>query len=134
MPFDDEFGFRQVEFQNHFDQFAAPFLTGKNAESDLYFVNQAKENHVYGVNNALLELISDSLMILETVRFTKDAEHFLRYGVMRRLRMLMSSFRSFQNIIMPDRVVPLTQEQSDEVCRDLNAISIPRCLTTSVNW
>jgi hypothetical protein len=46
MPFDSEFGFRQVEYQAHFDQFAAPFLKGKNAESDHYFINQAKENHV----------------------------------------------------------------------------------------
>ncbi len=124
MPFNDELGLREVEYQTHFDQFAAPFLTRKNPESDHYFVNQAKENHVYGVNNALLELISDALLMLGVVQFTKDAEHFLRFGVMRRLRMLMSSFRSFQSIIMPDRTVPLTQEQSDDVCRDLNAIYI----------
>lgn len=124
MPFNDEFGLREVEYQTHFDHFATPFLTGKNPESDHYFVNQAKENHVYGVNNALLELISDALLMLGVVQFTKDAEHFLRFGVMRRLRMLMSSFRSFQSIIMPDRTVPLTQEQSDDVCRDLNAVYI----------
>lgn len=124
MPFNDKFGFHQVEYQAHYDQFAAPFLIENNEESNRYFVDQAKENHVYGVNNALLELISDALTMLEVVRFTKDADHFLRFGVMRRLRMLMSSFRSFQAIIMPDRVVPLTQEQSDDVCRDLNAIYI----------
>jgi hypothetical protein len=38
--------------------------------------------------------------------------------------MLLSSFRSFQSIIMPDRTVPLTVEQTDEVCRDLNSIYI----------
>ena len=73
MPFDDEFGFRQVEYQAHYDQFAAPFLIEKNEENNRYFVNQAKENHVYGVNNALLDLISDALTMLEVVRFTKDA-------------------------------------------------------------
>lgn len=124
MPFDDEFGFNEVEYQVHFDQFAAPFLIGENEENNRYFVNQAKENHIYGVNNALLDLISDALTMLGVVRFSKEAEHFLRFGVMRRLRMLMSSFRSFQGIIMPARVVPLTQEQSDKVCRDLNAIYI----------
>ncbi|MEY9199439.1 hypothetical protein ABIA16_004618 [Sinorhizobium fredii] len=89
MPFADA-ALRQVEHQVHFDQFAAPFLTGKDAESDRYFENQAKENHIYGVNNALEELISNALMMLGAVRFTKEAEHFLRFGVMRRLRMLMS--------------------------------------------
>lgn len=79
MPFDDKFGFRQVEYQAHYDQFAAPFLIEKNEENNRYFVNQAKENHVYGVNNALLDLISDALTMLEVVRFTKDADHFLRF-------------------------------------------------------
>lgn len=116
--------FEEVEYQAYFDQFAAPFLTGKNAESDRYFVNQAKETHIYGINNALNRLISDALTMIGVVPFNKDAEHFLRFGVMRRMRMLMSSFRNFQSIIMPDRVAPLTLEQSDEVCRDLNAIYI----------
>ncbi|WP_147272242.1 hypothetical protein [Phyllobacterium salinisoli] len=43
---------------------------------------------------------------------------------MRRFRMIDSSFKSFQSIVPPNRTVPLSQGQSDRVCRDLNAIYI----------
>lgn len=118
------FEFQQVEYDAHYQQFAVPFLIEGNAENNCYFVNQAKENHVYAVNDALQGLLHDALSLLARVKFTKDADHFFRYGVMRRLRMVMSAFRSFQSVIMPDRTVPLAQDQSDNVCRDLNAIYI----------
>ncbi len=121
---DKTMDFDEVDYRAYYNQHAAPFLTGKNEQSDRYFVNQAKETHIYGVNNALNKLLADALTMLHTVQFNPTAEHFLRFGVMRRMRMLTSSFRGFQNIIMPNRTVPLTLEQSDQVCQHLNAIYI----------
>lgn len=123
MPF-NEFGFQEVEYQKLYRQFAAPFLVEGNAESNLFFIHEAQQNHIYGVNNALLELSGDALALLSRIAFTAEASHFFRFGVMRRLRMIDSSFKSFQSIVPPNRTIPLSQEQSDRVCRDLNAIYI----------
>jgi hypothetical protein len=120
----NEFGFQEVEYQKLYRQFAAPFLVEGNAENNLFFIHEAQRNHIYGVNNALLELIGDALTLLSRIAFTAEASHFLRFGVMRRLRMIDSSFKSFQSIVPPNRTVPLSPEQSDRVCRDLNAIYI----------
>lgn len=124
MTFDDEFGVREVEFAVHAAQAERLFVRGANALNDRYFDNQAKENHIYGVNNALNQLLGDAAVLVEGGGLSKTAEYFMRFGVPRRLRMLMASFRSFQSIIMPDRAAPLTLEQSDEACRDLNATYI----------
>ena len=123
MPF-NEFGFQEVEYERSYRQFAAPFLIEGNAANNLFFIHEAQQNHIYGVNNALLELTGDALTLLSRIAFTAEASHFCRFGVMRRLRMIDSSFKSFQSIVPPNRTVPLSQEQSDRVCRDLNAIYI----------
>jgi hypothetical protein len=123
MPF-NEFGFQEVEYQKLYRQFAAPFLIEGNVENNRYFIHEAQQNHIHGVNNALLELTGDALTLLSRVAFTPEASHFLRFGVMRRLRMIDSAFKSFQAVVPPNRTVPLSQEQSDRVCRDLNAIYI----------
>ncbi len=114
----------EVDYQIYYNEHAAPFLTGKNGESDQYFVNQAKETHIYGVNIALNKLLADALTMLDAVTFSASTEHFLRFGIMRRTRMLISSFRGFQSIIMPDRTAPLALDQSDQACQHLNAIYI----------
>jgi hypothetical protein len=123
MAFDDEAGFGDLDYEANFDRFAAHFVRGKNLENDRYFTNNAKEMHIFAVDAALMNLNFDALKIL-SIPFTEKAHYFFRYGVMRRLSMLLSSFRNFQSIIMPDRIVPLTIEQTDEVCRDLNSIYI----------
>jgi hypothetical protein len=123
MTFDDESEFDKLDFQSNFKQFGAPFVLGKNIKNDLYFINNAKEMHIFSVDQALMNLNFDALQILPIAKFTGMANYFFRYGVMRRLNML-SSFRSFQSIIMPDRTVSLTIEQTDEVCRDLSLIYI----------
>lgn len=120
----NQYGFQQVDYEVHFREFAAPFLVDGNTASNLYFVHEAQQNHIYSINNALLELLSDALTLLSAVSFASEAEHFLRYGIMRRLRMLNSSFRSFQRLVPPNRTVPLSQSQSDEACADLNAMYI----------
>ncbi|KQT04586.1 hypothetical protein ASG42_23340 [Rhizobium sp. Leaf391] len=124
MEFDDQYGIREVEFSVHAGQAERLFVRGKNAENDRYFDNQARENHIYGVNNALNQLLGDAAVLIELGGFTQTAEYFMRFGVLRRLRMMIAAFRNLQSIIMPDRAVPLTMEQSDEVCRDLNAIYV----------
>jgi hypothetical protein len=117
-------GFQEVEYASHYRQFAEPFLIEGNAENNRYFVHEAQQNHIYGVNNALLELTGDALTLLSKIAFTTTASYYFRFGVMRRLRMIDSSFKSFQDIVPPDRTVPLSQEESDRACRDLNAIYI----------
>ncbi|ACM39546.1 MULTISPECIES: hypothetical protein [Rhizobium/Agrobacterium group] len=124
MGFDDEYGFREVEFSLHEAQAERLFIRGKNAANDQYFDNQARENHIYSVNNALNQLLGDAAVLVELGVLTQTADYFMRFGVLRRLRMMISSFRNLQSIIMPDRTVPLTMDQSDEVCRDLNAIYV----------
>lgn len=123
MPF-SEFGFQEVEYEKSYRQFAAPFLIEGNTDNNLFFIHEAQQNHIYGVNNALLELTGDALTLLSQIAFTAEASHFFRFSVMRRVRMIDSSFKSFQSIVPPNRTVPLSQEQSDRVCRDLNAIYI----------
>ena len=120
----NKYGFQQVEYDGHHRQFAAPFLIEGNADNNRYFIHEAQQNHIYSINDALLELLSDALALLSALRFTRKAEHLFRYGVMRRLRMIDLSFKSFQSVVPPNRTVPLSQKQSDRVCRDLNAIYI----------
>ncbi len=124
MEFDDQYEIREVEFSVHAGQAERLFVRGKNAENDRYFDNQARENHIYGVNNALNQLLGDAAVLIELGGFTQTAEYFMRFGVLRRLRLMIAAFRNLQSIIMPDRKVPLTMEQSDEVCRDLNALYV----------
>jgi hypothetical protein len=124
MPFEDEFGLYQVDYSYHFAQYAAPFITGQNAENDYYFANQAKEMHALSVGEALRQLLEDALFLREQIQLTQKTDYLLRFGVMRRLGMLTSAFRDFRSIIMPDRTKPLSSEQANDVCRDLNAIYI----------
>ena len=124
MAFDDEFGFREVDFAVHAAQAEQLFVRGKNAENDAYFDCLARENHIYGVSSALYQLLGDAAVLIEIGGFTQTAEYFMRFGVLRRLRMMIAAFRNLQTIIMPNRTAPLTMEQADEVCRDLNAIYI----------
>ncbi|MFG1182845.1 hypothetical protein [Xanthobacter versatilis] len=120
----NKYGFEEVEYDIYHQQFAAPFLIDGNTANNRYFLHEAQQTHIYGVNNALLELLGDGLTLLSAVSFAKEADHFFRYGVMRRLRMIDSSFKSFQTIVPPNRILPLSQDQSDRACRDLNAIYI----------
>lgn len=120
----NEFGFQEVEYDVCYRQFAAPFLIDGNIANNRYFLHEAQQAHIDGVNNALLELLGDGLTLLSAVIFAKEAEHFFRFGVMRRLRMIDSAFKGFQSIIPPNRILPLSQDQSDRACRDLNAIYI----------
>jgi hypothetical protein len=124
MAFDDEGGFGDLDYQANFEQFAARFVRGKNIENDRYFINNAKEMHIFAVNNALMKLVGDLILMAASIKLIEKANYFFSFGVGRRLRMLMSSFQNFQSIIPPDRVVPLTMDQSDAVCRDLNSIYI----------
>lgn len=122
MPFNVH-GFSDVDYQFHYRQFAKPFLVEGNEQNNTYFVNEALQNHIFGINNALDELVTDALLVT-SLNLSIQAERHLRYGVMRRLRMISTSFRRFQNIIPPDRVIPLSQSQSDDACRYLNSIYI----------
>lgn len=104
----NEFGFQEVEYDIYYQQFAAPFLLDGNIANNLYFIHEAQQTHSYGVNDALLELLGHGLTLLSAVKFAKEAEHYFRYGMMRRLRMVDSLFKSFQGIIPPNRTLPLS--------------------------
>lgn len=122
MPF-NQHGFADVDYQSYHRQFAAPFLSDVNEENNDFFLKEAQQNHVYGINNALDELITDAALLTSSA-LKPDAENHLRYGVLRRLRMISTSFRRFQSLMPPDREVPLAQDQSDDVARYLNSIYI----------
>lgn len=124
MAFDDEFGLQQVDYKVHYAQYAAPFANNPNPANVIFFENQAKEMHVLAVSHALDKLTTDALLIATGLKLEPQADHFLRYGVMRRLRMIQSAFRAFRGVITPDRTAPLSQQQSDDIARDLNAIYI----------
>lgn len=124
MSFDDPMGIYQVDYQSHYKQFAAPFARSSNPSEAQYFENQAKEMHVLSVANALNDLVSDALVMLEVVALTPEGDRYLRYGIMRRIRLMQSAFNDFRCIIFPERTEPLSQQESDDVCRDLNAIYI----------
>lgn len=123
MPF-NQFGFEEVDFARHFEQFAEPFLVEGNMENNAYFLHEAQQSHVDSINNAISELLGDALSLLAAIDFTDQAGHVFRFGVMRRLRMIDSAFKTFQSIVPPSRTVPLSQQESDQACRDLNAIYI----------
>lgn len=116
-------GFADVEYQTYHRQFAAPFFNDVNEESNDFFRKEAQQNHVYGINSAIDELVTDSALLTSLPLKTEDESH-LRYGVLRRLRMISTSFRRFQSLVPPDRKVPLAQDQSDDVARYLNSIYI----------
>lgn len=124
MSFDDPMEIYQVDYQFHYRQFAAPFALSSNHSEVEYFENQAKEAHVLSVANALNNLVSDALVMLEAVALTPEGDRYLRYGIMRRIRLMQSAFNDFRSIIFPERTEPLSQQESDDVCRDLNAIYI----------
>lgn len=122
MPFNPH-GFGNVDYASYHRQFAAPFLIERNEQNNDYFVKEAQQNHIYGVNNALNELVMDAALLAST-GLKPDAESHLRYGVLRRLRMISTAFQRFQSLVPPDRSVPLTLSQSDDVARYLNSIYI----------
>jgi hypothetical protein len=116
-------GFADVDYESYHRQFAAPFFTEGNHENDDFFRKEAQQNHVYGVTNALDELIIDAAL-LTSLPLSAGAANHLRYGVLRRLRMISTSFRRFQALVPPNRTVPLRLDQSDDVSRYLNSIYI----------
>ena len=117
-------GLADVDYEEHFAQYAKPNLIAGNAENNRFFEREAQENHALAVSQALDELLTDALLLLPIVHFKQLAEHHFRFGVMRRLRMIQENLRSFRSLVWPQREEPLTQEQSDRVCRDLNALYI----------
>ncbi|MEP9370141.1 hypothetical protein [Xanthobacter sp. VNH20] len=72
----NEFGFQEVEYEKSYRQFAAPFVIEGNAENNLFFMHGAQQNHIYGVNNALLELTGDALTLLSQIAFTAESSRF----------------------------------------------------------
>ncbi len=124
MSFDDPMVIYQVDYQFHYKQFAAPLALRLKPSEFEYFENQAKGMHVLNIAGALHQLISDALVMLEVVALTAEGDRYLRYGIMRRLRLMQSAFNDFRSIILPERTDPLSQQESDDVCRDLNAIYI----------
>jgi hypothetical protein len=123
MAFDDN-GFGDLDYQTNFERFASRLVRGKNVDADRHFTNSAKDVHILAVNNALMKLLDEVVRLSLSIELTQLAKHYLRFGVGRRLGMLRSSFVNFQGIIMPDRATPLTIDQSDEACRDLNSMYI----------
>ncbi|NRP90469.1 hypothetical protein GFPCMMHI_06396 [Ensifer adhaerens] len=122
MPFNTH-GFADVDYKSYYQQYAAPFLSEVNEENNDFFLKEAQQSHVYGINNALNEVITDAAL-LTSFPLSPEAESHLRYGVLRRLRMISTSFRHFQALVPPNRSVPLVFEQSDDVSRYLNSIYI----------
>ena len=122
MPFNTH-GFADVDYNTYYRQYAAPFLNETNEENNDFFLKEAQQSHVYGVNVALNEVVTDAAL-LTSLPLSPEAEDHLRYGVLRRLRMIATSFRHFQALVPPNRVVPLVLEQSDDVSRYLNSIYI----------
>lgn len=122
MPFNPH-GFADVDYESYYNQYALPFLSDVNEQNNDFFRKEAQQSHVYGINNALNELVTDAAL-LTALPLSPEAENHLRYGVLRRLRMISTSFRHFQALVPPNRSVPLVLEQSDEVSRYLNSIYI----------
>jgi hypothetical protein len=114
----------EVDYQSHYDIHAAPYCNSPNAETVRYFEARAQEVHIYAVETAVQKLMVQGILMLSEVALNEEAQRHLRFGVLRRLNMLQASFRNFRNCIMPGRTEPLSLEESNDVCRDLNAIYI----------
>jgi len=76
------------------------------------------------VINALREAATNACKLSDFLKAPK-AVHFMRYGAARRLLMMWHSYR---NIVVytaqPDRVRPLSGDESNDLTRDLNVIYI----------
>lgn len=116
--------FVEVDYNAHRQQYAEPFLIEGNPGSNRYFEHQAQEMHVLAVSQAVDRLTQAALLLVPSVALSPPAERLFRYGVMRRWRMISTSFRDFRSIVWPDRTIPLSRQQSDLCCRALNAIYI----------
>ncbi|MBB4116426.1 hypothetical protein FHT80_005800 [Rhizobium sp. BK226] len=55
MPFNAH-GFADVDYQSYRRQFATPFSSDVNEENNAFFRKEAQQNHIYGVNNAIMSL------------------------------------------------------------------------------
>lgn len=120
----NRFGAGEVDYAVHYSQFAAPFVTEGNETNNRFFEAEAQEMHVSGVTNAVNELTTDALLLLSMPTLQPEAEKLLRYGVMRRWRMIAASWADFGSVVSPRRERPLSLEQSTLVGRSLNALYI----------
>lgn len=114
----------EVDYQVHYQQYAAQFIIEGNTGNNRFFEQQAQEMHVLGVSQAVDRLTTDALLLLPMLGSENPAERLFRFGVMRRWRMIAASFREFRSIVTPARVEPLSLLQADKSCRSLNAIYI----------
>ncbi|KFC66250.1 hypothetical protein FF80_02511 [Devosia sp. LC5] len=120
----NKFGAGEVDYAVHYSQFAAPFVIEGNETNNRFFETEAQEMHVFGVTNAVNELTADALLLLSMPTLQPEAEKLLRYGVMRRWRMIAAAWADFGSVVSPRRERPLSLEQSTLVGRSLNALYI----------
>jgi hypothetical protein len=112
-PLDLEF-----HLQIHKNLLASPHKGTKAA-----MMSRALEDHQRAVRGELLHFTEQ--VLLTATRLTNiKAQQYLRYGVGRRLRMILVAYCEVFDTIAPDRKEPLPLKEMAAVSRDLNVIYI----------
>ncbi len=111
-----------LTFARHW-QTREQFTLGGNPETVEYFKNEAHSMHSLCVADALNGLQIDALRLSSGLS-NKDAIYFMRFGVGRRVGMLRAAYRNLTNLVPCDRKEPLSLEEGQDLCRDINVIYI----------
>src|SRR5262245_5387414 len=94
-----------LDFDFHKDRYK-DLLAAQNQETKDYALLQAATDHQLAVQDELLKFTQRALEIAQRLSNEK-AQHYMKYGVGRRLRMMWVAYRGIFNIVEPGRKVPL---------------------------
>jgi hypothetical protein len=108
----------EFHLEVHKDLLASP-----NKETKAGAMNRALEDHQLAVRGTLSRFAEQVLVTAAKLTNSK-AQQYLRYGVGRRLRMILVAYCGVFDTVAPDRKEPLPLNEMAAVSRDLNIIYI----------
>jgi hypothetical protein len=112
----------QLDYEYHRAYYARLF--GLQApENEDYVRARALEMHILCVHDALRDEQYKNVTVASSLE-NPQARYFVLYGAGRRFGMIWAAYRSILNIVTVGRKVPLSGDDVQAVCRDLNTIYI----------
>jgi hypothetical protein len=111
-----------LDFDFHLNRYKGLFVV-ENKETKKGAMTRALEDHQLAVRGELMNFTSHVVMAGHKLA-NKKAQQYMWYGVGRRLRMILVSYREIFDTVAADRQEPLPIVEMAAVSRDLNIIYI----------
>lgn len=112
---------RDLDYESHLNEYCA--YLENDALKDTYWHHRAQQVHVLCAIQAISELQTEIVIVGQKIENDK-AYHQLVHGAALRSKLIWSALRLLMQLAPPDRIEPMSMDDSFEVSRALNDIYI----------